>query len=127
MYEDLTRFLPQLESEKACTDDEPIVKGEDGVVHIKGYTYLPWVWDFEDAVYKHELPKSYREILDEHGFKGIEAALESLDETDTDYILALIVGAIRSERFMDGNMKYLIEDRTMARLVRMLQAADEAA
>lgn len=64
-------------------------------------------------------------ILDEHDFRGIDDALENLDETDTDYILALIVGAIRSERFMDGSIKGIIESRTMARLVRMLWAADE--
>ena len=126
MYEDLTRFLPQLENEKACTDREPIVHDGEGVIRFQGYDYLPWVRDFERAVYGYDLP-NYLEILHSHGFTHVDAALEDLDESDTEYVLAIIFGAVRSERFMEGNLKSLIESRSMARLVRMLQAADETA
>ena len=126
MYEDLTRFLPQLENEKACGDREPVIQDGEGVIRFQGYDYLPWVRDFERAVYAHNLP-NYLEILDSHGFTHVDAALEDLDESDTEYVLAIIFGAVRSERFMEGNLKGLIESRSMARLVRMLQAVDEAA
>lgn len=126
MYEDLTRFLPYLENEKACAEREPVVQGEDGVIRFQGYDYLPWVHDFERAVYAHDLP-NYLETLDSHGFTQVDAALENLDESDTEYVMAVIFGAVRSERFMEGNLKGLIESRTMAKLVRMLQTADEGA
>lgn len=110
MYEDLTRFLPQLENEKACSERRPVIQDGEGVIHFQAYDYLPWVRDFERAVYAHDLP-NYLEILDNHGFTNIESALENLDESDTEYVMAVIFGAVRSERFTEGNLKALIESR----------------
>lgn len=121
MYEKLTAFLPRLQNSSLGTwiheeGQFPYVDYED-VVH-----------EFEQEVYNflHEHAEmnisDYRSVLDEAGVKKLhEADVSALDGR---VIMAMIIRAIRSERFCDGALLGYLNDGSVEKWLKRLQDID---
>ena len=113
-YEKLTKYLPTLinfkkEDQYSCFEVE-FTKG---------------VYEFIDENAELAL-KNYREILRKN---GIEWGFESMtgadvSKMDAQCVLALIVGAIRADRFCDGALFEFYKNGSVERWIIRLEALD---
>lgn len=137
MYENLTRYLSALETEdrfgefivdrvhKGTTDDPiqmPFVDYGKTVRKIEQAIY-----DFEKSHPEYELT-CYSKILVSNGLKWemhsmIEADVEKLDGKA---VMALLMGAVRAERFCDGALLEFCESGTLTRWLQRLEQIDES-
>lgn len=67
---------------------------------------------------------SYKSILESNGLKWDDVAMRNADETtlDAQCILALIMGAIRAERFCDGTLLSFFKDGFIVKWLKRLQS-----
>ena len=136
MFEDLTRFLPELQDGKF---GEWIVDHEnDGTpehpIQLPFVAYNDLMTRFTEAVYRfNDQHKSmelnrYIAILEQ---SNIRRDLESMRTADVSVldgrtVMAMIVGAIRAERFCDGALLELCKDGTLVKWLNRLQQIDDA-
>ena len=134
MYESLTSLLPIIN--KTGFGEWIIDKVHDGSPehpkHFPFVAYRPVVRDIEEAVYSFidqhkdmELTK-YNEILRE---AHIEWGTESMRNADVSSlngktVMALLVGAIRAERFCDGALLGFCENGSITKWLKRLQEID---
>lgn len=136
MYEKLTVLLqdfPAGEYGQLVVDHE-----NDGTMEHP--IHLPYVRpgrvmrDFETAVYdfveQHPDMKltRYEEILEESGIKWSGYSMKTADVTELDgrTVMALLVGAVRAERFSDGALLAFFEDGSVKKWLMRLQEIDQA-
>ena len=135
MFEKLTAFLPKL---KEAQYGEWVVDREnDGSLehHIQ-FPYVDYsqnVDKFEKAVYRfadvHQEMGLHRygDILDraniEWDFESMSSVVVS--ELDGKTVMALIIGAIRAERFCDGALLDFFENGRIIKWLSRLQQIDE--
>ena len=134
MYESLTKYLLEFPGDEKGM--WVIDKENDGTpehpIQMPYVNYSMLVRNFTDDVYsfvdKHQEMglRNYAEILKENGIEwGMDsmstAVVENLDEK---CVLAMILGAVRAERFCDGALLGFFENGSMARWIERLKKLD---
>lgn len=137
MYESLTRYLNALETEDRLGEIivDRVHKGiTDDLIQMPFVDYGKTVTIIEQAIYDFEKSHPefgltcYSKILESNGLKWemhsmIEADVEKLDgET----IMALLMGAVRAERFCDEALLEFCESGTLIRWLQRLEQIDES-
>jgi hypothetical protein len=133
-FESLTQYLPQLEEdeigtwfidrENDGTPEHPIqmpyvnyTKTVDSFVHD--------VYAFMDANPDYELNR-YGEILEQNGLEWNSQSMKEADVTGLEArcVMALIMGAIRAERFCDGALLGFFRDGCIKKWLERLKEID---
>ena len=135
MFESLTDYIPKLEESafgKWIVDRE-----NDGIpenpIQIPGVNYEKTVIDLEKEVMSfvdtHEDMglTAYSVILEQHGIKWEKGSMSSADvsELDAVTVLALLVGAVRAERFCGGAFLGFCKSGCIVKWLRRLEEIDE--
>lgn len=134
MYESLTKYLLEFPGDEKGM--WVIDKENDGTpehpIQMPYVNYSMLVRNFTDDVYsfvdKHQEMGlcSYAEILKEN---GIEWSMDSMstavvENLDAKCVLAMILGAVRAERFCDGALLGFFENGSIARWIERLKKLD---
>ena len=135
MFEALTAFLPKLQNTQY---GEWIIDREnDGSaehpIHFSFVDYDQTVDDFVATVYRfmreHENLKlnRYSEILESAGIEWNADAMSNADISNLDgkTIFALILGAIRADRFCEGALLEFFENGSIAKWLSRLKEIDQ--
>lgn len=135
MFENLTKHLPAIENaegfgnwvvnrESKGTMNDPI--------KMPYVNYGATVADVEQAIYdfvdehpEYELTH-YHDILERNGLEWGSQAMSGADvsELDGQAVMALLLGAVRAERFCDGALLGFFEDGSMRRWLLRLKEID---
>ena len=137
MFETLTSLIPRLENERgfgerpadcghAGTPDDPIC--------LPSMEYTQTVRELEDSIlsFVDDYPElcltRYGEILEAAGLEWGTESMESADVSalDGQTVMALLVGAVRAERFCDGALLGFLESGCIERWLRRLRQIDDA-
>ncbi|MGO5205539.1 DUF6508 domain-containing protein [Parolsenella catena] len=135
MFESLTKHLPAIENAEGfgswVVDRES--KGTmDDPIEMPYVNYGTTVADVEQAIYdfvdehpEYELTH-YRDILERNGLEWDSQAMSGADvsELDGQAVMALLLGAVRAERFCDGALLGFFEDGSMRRWLLRLKGID---
>lgn len=133
MYESLTRLIPGLIEEYGTLIVDNESKGTmDDPIRMPFVDYSPAVIELEKAVYafKAEHPDfeltKYEEILSSNGLEWSRRSMSEADVSDADgkFVMALLMGAIRAERFSEGTLIGFCEDGSVMRWLKRLQQID---
>ena len=134
MFEKLTSFLPKLQDKEY--GKWVIDKENDGTlehpIHMPFVEYGSIVRDFTKAAYsfidahKEMGLTDYKSILSE---SNIEWGMDSMKNADVSSldgrtVMALIVGAIRADRFCEGALLGFFEDGSIAKWLSRLEETD---
>ena len=133
-FENLIKYLPLLEDNNIGTwiiDREndgtpkhpiqmPFVNYSEMVHH-----FIEDVYDFEEKNKDFELTR-YGEILEKN---GLEWGSKSMSEADVSFldaqcVMALIMGAVRAERFCDGALLGFFKDGSIKKWLKRLNEID---
>ena len=135
MFEELTAFLPQLQD--SDYGEWIIDKENDGTpehpIQFPFVSYDHIVRDFMDAAYsfidahKEMGLTHYHDILSESDIEWGSESMKNADVTllDGRTVMALIVGAIRADRFCEGALLGFFEDGSMSKWLSRLKAIDQ--
>ena len=133
MYESLTRLIPGLIEEYGTLIVDNESKGTmDDPIHMPFVDYSPAVIELMKAVYafKDEHPDfeltKYEEILSSNGLEWSRRSMSEADVSDADgkLVMALLMGAIRAERFSEGTLLGFCENGSVLRWLKRLQEID---
>ena len=133
MYESLTRLIPGLIEEYGIVIVDNESKGTmDDPIRMPFVDYSPAVIELMKAVYafKDEHPDfeltKYEEILNSNGLEWSWESMSEADVSDADgkLIMALLMGAIRADRFSEGTLLGFCEDGSVLRWLKRLQEID---
>lgn len=129
-FEDLIKYLPLLENDSIGTwiiDREndgtrehpiqmPFVNYSEMVHH-----FIDDVYDFNDKNKDFELTR-YGEILEKNGLEWGSKSMSEADVSvlDGQCIMALIMGAVRAERFCDGALLGFFKDGSIHKWLKRL-------
>lgn len=135
MYESLTGYITKLDNseygnwhvdtEHKGTEDDPIqmpfVGYEKIVIELEQAIYA-----FVDSHIEMELTK-YGEILEQNGIEWETESMKNADVTRLDggTVMALLVGALRADRFCEGALLSFLKSGTMLRWLERLKEIDE--
>ena len=135
MYESLTSLLPKLQG--AEYGEWIIDRENDGSPeHPKQFPFVAYgraVTDLENAIYRFidehkemELTR-YGDILEKANIKWDAQSMKYADVSDLDgrTVMALLVGAVRAERFCDGARLAVCEGGNVAKWLQRLKELDE--
>lgn len=128
MYESLTNYLEEFQGRDFGT----IVSGKHDVAswQIPHVCYSETVSRFIDEVYRfvdeHNELQNYSKILKDNGIDWDSRLMTAadVDKLDAECVLALILGAIRAERFCDGALLRFLKDGAIVRWLERLKAID---
>lgn len=134
MYEILTQYLTEFTKEEF--GKRIIDKENDGTLeHPKEMPFVNYagaadsfihdLYSFVDTHQKMDL-YNYSSILNENGIEWSKDSMEAamLDNLDARCILALILGAVRAERFCDGAFLGFLESGSILRWLKKLKELD---
>ena len=135
MFESLTKHLPAIENAEGfgswVVDRES--KGTmDDPIKMPYVNYGMTVADVEQAIYdfvdehpEYELTH-YHDILERNGLEWGGQAMSGADvsELDGQAVMALLLGAVRAERFCDGALLGFFGDGSMRRWLLRLKEID---
>lgn len=101
-------------------------------LHLPFVRYSQVVHSFIQDVHKFEKEHPgmkltrYREILNEHGIEWQYKSMKEADvaQLDGQCVMALIMGAVRAERFCDGALLGLFKDGSILKWLKRLQSLD---
>lgn len=135
MYESLTQLIPKLcEDEYGTWIIDRESKGTmDDPIQMPFVGYSPAVNELERAIYAfvnehpdYELTK-YSDILESNGLKWESRSMSEADVSNTDgqLVMALLVGALRADRFCEGALLGFLKDGSVARWLERLKEIDE--
>lgn len=133
MYESLTRLIPGLIEEYGTLIVDNESKGTmDDPIHMPFVDYSPAVTELMKAVYafKAEHPDfeltKYEEILNSNGLKWSRESMSEADVSNADgrLVMALLMGAIRADRFSEGTLLGFLEEGSVLRWLKRLQQID---
>ncbi|HEM2542542.1 TPA: hypothetical protein U0398_001606 [Streptococcus suis] len=134
MYEELTKFIPLLQTDNF---GEWVANKNDDIserpIHFLVVHYSDIVIQFTDAVYQFidEHPEfglgRYRDILIS---SGIEWELEAMQHADVEKLdgitlMALLVGAVRAERFSEGALLAFYKNGSITKWIYRLKEIDQ--
>lgn len=134
VYKSLTDYLPKIEKDKLgkwIVDKDskgtlenpiqlPYVSHSDMVRHFTDDVYA-----FMDEHPEYELNR-YNDILEENNIVWEKKATQEKDVSTLDgrCIMALLVGAVRSERFSDGALLSFFDSGTITKWLKRLKEID---
>lgn len=133
-YDNLIKYLPLLEDDNFGT--WVIDRKNDGTmehpIHMPFVNYSEMVNHFIDDIYDfvdhNEDMKltQYNEILNKNGFEWGSKSMSEADVSDLDAqcIMALLVGAVRAERFCDGALLGFFKDGSIRKWLERLKKID---
>ena len=138
MFESLIKYLPAIEKAEGygnwVVDRES--KGTlDDPIQMPYVHYGRTVLDVEQAIYafvdehpEYELTR-YGDILERNGLKWDGRVMSEADvsELDGQVVMALLLGAVRAERFCDGALLGFFEDGSVRRWLLRLREIDAMA
>ena len=135
MYEKLTSLLEDIKTDsigKWIVDKENDGSPEHPI-HFPFVTYSECVNRFEHEVYAFEEANPeyglhrYGEILKSHGIEWGSRTMKMADVSKLSgrTVMALLMGAIRAERFCDGALKAFFEDGDIEKWLTRLKEIDE--
>ncbi len=136
MFESLTKYLPSIEDGEGFGNWVVDREGKgtmDDPVKMPYVNYGTTVADIEQAICDlvDEHPECklthYRDILERNGIEWGSQAMSGADvlELDGQAVMALLLGAVRAERFCDGALLGFFEDGSMRRWLLRLKEIDE--
>lgn len=126
MYQTLTDYLPEIEKN---TSGNWTIQSKEPMPYI---AYIPLVGDFEEEVYNfgENHPEyglgQYQDILRTN---GISTGIESIQNADVSHmdgksIMALLVCAVRAERYIQGALLDLFESGAIKKWLSRLKEID---
>lgn len=134
IFESLTKYLSQLDKDPIGT--WIIDRENDGTpehpIHMPFVNYSEMVHHFINDVYRFNDNNKdfglnrYGEILEQNGLKWGSKSMSEADVSHMDArcVMALIIGAVRAERFCDGALLSLFEDGSIRRWLERLKEID---
>ena len=136
MYEKLTKLIDAMVTD---TYGEMIIdtksKGTmDDSIHMPYVDYTEvvgklWkaIYDFSEEYPEFELTK-YQDILKRNGADWGSESMSGADVSSADgqFVMALLMGATRAERFCEGALLGFCEDGSILRWLKRLKEIDEA-
>lgn len=135
MFESLTKHLPAIENAEGFGNwvvDRESKGTMDDPIKMPYVNYGTTVADVEQAIYdfvdehpEYELTH-YHDILERNGLEWGSQAMSGADvsELDGQAVMALLLGAVRAERFCDGALFGFFEDGSMRRWLLRLKEVD---
>ena len=136
MFESLTKHLSAIEKAEGFGNwvvDRESKGTKDNPTQMPYVNYGMTVTDVEQAVYtfvdehpEYELTR-YSDILERNGLKWDGQVMSEADvsELDGQAVMALLLGAVRAERFCDGALLGFFEDGSVKRWLVRLKEFDE--
>lgn len=135
MFESLTNHLPAIENAERFGNwvvDRESKGTMDDPIEMPYVNYGTTVADVEQAIYDFvdEYPEyeltHYYDILERNGLEWDSQAMSGADvsELDGQAVMALLLGAVRAERFCDGALLGFFEDGSMRRWLLRLKEID---
>jgi hypothetical protein len=134
-YGVLTKYIGKISNDNI--GEWFIDKANDGTmdhpIQMPYVNYSDLVCDFMEDVYKFTENNQdtglndYHKILEEHGIAWEMEAMETADvsELDARCVMALIVGAVRAERFCDGALLEFFKKGTIHKWLLRLEELDK--
>lgn len=134
IFESLTKYLSQLDKESIGT--WIIDRENDGTpehpIQMPFVNYSELIHHFIDDVYKFNDDNKdfglnrYGEILEQNGLEWSAKSMSQADvsQLDARCVMALIIGAIRAERFCDGALLGFFEDGSIRKWLERLKEID---
>lgn len=138
MFEGLTKYLPGLDRAEGYGDwvvDRESKGTMDDPIQMPYVNYGRVVMEVEQAIYafvdehpEFELTR-YSEILERNGLSWDGRVMSEADvsELDGQAVMALLLGAVRADRFCEGALLGFFEDGSVKRWLSRLKEVDEAA
>ncbi|WP_417295022.1 DUF6508 domain-containing protein [Ellagibacter isourolithinifaciens] len=135
MFESLTKHLPAIENAEGFGNwvvDRESKSTMNSPIKMPYVNYGTTVADVEQAIYdfvdehpEYELTH-YRDILERNGLEWGSQAMSGADVTELDgqAVMALLLGAVRAERFCDGALLGFFGDGSMRRWLLRLKEID---
>lgn len=135
MYESLTRYLPEFDKVEGYGEwviDHESKGTMDDPIQMPYVDYGPLVMGVYDAIYTFEEGhpeyglNRYNDILDRNGLKWDGRMMSEADvsQLDGQAVTALILGAVRADRFCEGALLGFFEDGSMRRWLERLADLD---
>ena len=135
-FENLTKYLPHLDEDKfgtwaidhkndgtpECPIQMPFVNYSEMVHH-----FIDDVYDFSDKNSDFELTR-YGDVLNQNGLEWGSKSMSDADvsKLDAQCIMALIMGAVRAERFCDGALLGFFKDGSIQKCLERLKEIDDS-
>lgn len=137
MYEGLTKYLPELDKAEGYGEWVVDRRGRgttDNLMRVPRVSYGSLVMDVVHAIYAFErehpeyVLNRYGDILERNGLRWDGRVMREADVSrlDGQAVAALILGAVRADRFCDGALIGFFEDGSIKRWFEKLRDADEA-
>ena len=136
MFESLTKHLPAIENAEGF-GNWVVGRESEGAMNdpikMPYVNYGTTVADVEQAIYdfvdehpEYELTH-YHDILERNGLKWDDCAMSEADISDLggQAVMALLLGAVRAERFCDGALLGFFEDGSVKRWLLRLREIDD--
>lgn len=137
MYEKLTNLLPELSDSKAgeWIADHKNDGTKEHPIQFPFVAYAEAVTKLEENIYAFEKEhpelslNKYSAILEEQGVKWDMRSMSSADVSAFTgrQVAALLLGAVRAERFCDGALKEFVENGSVKRWLERLAEIDNLA
>lgn len=136
MFERLTKHLPAIENAEGFGNwvvDRESEGTMNDPIKMPYVNYGTTVVDVEQAIYdfvdehpEYELTH-YHDILERNGLKWDGCAMSETDISDLggQAVMALLLGAVRAERFCDGALLGFFEDGSVKRWLLRLREIDD--
>ena len=133
-FENLIKYIPLLEDDNIGTwiidrenDGSPEHPIQMPFVNYSEmvHNFIKDVYDFEEKNKDFELTR-YGEILEKNGLKWGSKSMNEADVSSLDgqCIMALIMGAVRAERFCDGALLGFFKDGSIKKWLERLKKID---
>ena len=126
-FENLIKYLPLLEDDNIGTwiIDRENDGSPEHPIQMPFVNYSEMVHDFIKDVYDFELTR-YGEILEKNGLEWGSKSMSEADVSSLDgqCIMALIMGAVRAERFCDGALLGFFKDGSIKKWLERLKKID---
>lgn len=134
-FECLTKYLPQLENDEIGTWF--IDRENDGTpehpIQMPFVNYSEMVHRFIDDVYDFNDKNKdfglnhYYDILEQNGLEWGSKSMSEADVSrlDAKCVMAMIMGAVRAERFCDGALLGFLKDGSIRKWLERLKELDE--
>lgn len=134
MYTELTDMLDIIQQDEfgAWIVDHENDGTPEHPIQMPYVEYSKKVRDFEKAVFRfaedhpeYELNR-YRDILEKHGIEWGNKSMDEADVSDMDGqgVMALVLGAVRAERFCDGALLGFFKRGSIQRWLERLKKID---